>query len=236
VGCVALAITTLVASALATLALGLAGCASGETNTEGDATPPMDTRVGVDESSADTAAPDTRPSEDTSPDETSLPDGFLVCTPDSATCLSDSRLELCKPDGSGYEEVDCAANETCVDGACTPPEMVCTPNETRCADFETVGTCSSDGTEEMTQMCAGGRCIDAACSSGASTGASCAADSECAGQHCKCATGCAGTPLSGGYCTTGNCDVHGCAPNEICVDFSLADSSALPACVHDCST
>lgn len=215
------------------------GCAAGEGGSPGGGMPDTgspddmtDAASDLDDAPEDTAEPtDLGDLEDGSADlgEEVSP----VCEAGTRACVSTTRYRVCRGDGSGFDESPCPSGEQCSDGTCALPPPICMPNERRCGDFETAEVCSTDGRAWTTTSCAPGRCIEGACTSGTGdTGATCQSGADCAGGTCRCEAGaCAGTPLEGGYCTTSDCDVHGCAPDELCVAFDAQRRE----CVRNCS-
>lgn len=60
-------------------------------------------------------------------------DESVECVPHTGVCADRSTSLVCNDAGSGYDEVDCAADDMeCIDGLCRGP--VCTKGEIRCDD------------------------------------------------------------------------------------------------------
>src|SRR5262245_28088734 len=63
-----------------------------------------------------------------------------VCTPAQAVCDGPNAVKTCKPDGSGFETVNCAPGVMCVAGVCG-----CSPVGTALCQGSKIVTCGSDG-------------------------------------------------------------------------------------------
>lgn len=204
------------------VALTLVACAGGEVN------------VGGGSDTAGTGQDTTGGGEDTTTGADSGED-IKSCNPGAASCTDGTTIKRCKSDGSGFEEETCTGSERCEGGRCVVPDPICTPNASSCVDLRNALECSSDGLEEKESFCIGGRCVDDACSPGAETAAACTQDSQCAGQSCLCQdSSCPG--VTGGYCSTKDCDVWGCDQGELCINLAIGDPTPQYRCVEDCSS
>ena len=85
-----------------------------------------------------------------------------------ATCLSPTQIQRCKDDGSAQETIDCAAGDSCRDGACVPTDCIgsentCTTNGfLHCAPPAWVATACDPG-EVCVSSSAGVRCAAPLC-------------------------------------------------------------------------
>lgn len=97
---------------------------------------------------------------DTGPADAGFDAGTTVCKGGELRCTSDTALEQCTPDGSGW-----APKETCQTYCLTDHCVDCKPGVKRCADDSNLETCATDGTAyEWSRFCTGycltDRCVD----------------------------------------------------------------------------
>ena len=85
-----------------------------------------------------------------------------LCSPNALRCADDGSVEICRPDGSGWEAFrSCDDDQVCNGGACV--DRFCEPGTTACAGT-TVLTCGEDGASWEESPCADDSvCFDGAC-------------------------------------------------------------------------
>ncbi|MBH25446.1 MAG: hypothetical protein CMH57_13565 [Myxococcales bacterium] len=119
---------------------------------------------------SDSGAPPDVPGDDTgaSPDTAQPQDtgGPVSCMPGQRTCLSSTSLQVCRPDGSGYDMGTCTQEQPCQDGYCgggggTPG--TCVGDARECLDNRTLRVCRSNGAAWDNLPCPG----DQVCEAGA---------------------------------------------------------------------
>ena len=229
-------------------ALVVTACAQGAnpSGDEGDVpdmgapSPPNNQAPNNDQMDATPPPPDTTPPEEEVTEDEPEPQ-CPVCCPGDRRCFSDTVVEVCNGDGTGFDAEPCGEGLFCEgQGACEEPEFSCTPGQTSCIALQTPETCHGDGRSVTTAACQDGLCIGDACRTGAATGETCAADSDCAGGRCLCNAqdGCP-EPFQAawgqGYCTVADCSVSGCQAGEVCVDFGFFGGAFEGShCIRDC--
>ncbi|MGC6417735.1 MAG: IgGFc-binding protein [Bradymonadia bacterium] len=82
-----------------------------------------------------------------------------VCAPNSSRCLDESTLEICRGDGQGWEESECAMGQCReMNGAATCDDVICVAGQRTCNGLQTVVECSDDGTRfNVVERCDGDR-------------------------------------------------------------------------------
>lgn len=220
------------------LLAGLTGCATDAPSDHvGDV---EDTRSPADVDEKDTqggqdALADAQPDTPDVPD--AEPDPCEVCCPGDVTCINGGTRGVCKPDGSGYVEEECAAEQMCTGGACVA-RPVCTPGEKTCYDASTLQVCKADAGGWRTESCdPSTTCIDGSCVTGNRNGEACEQASDCAGGKCRCGAGESCPPYPAGaieaYCTSG-CTPGSCGPGELCLSASDFPAAGYDHCVPTC--
>jgi len=170
-----------------------------------------------------------------------------ACCPEDKMCSASGAVAQCKPDGSGFTETACGAEEECMAGACVV-KRVCEPGATMCFDARSQLVCRANGAGYSTQECpADASCINGQCLSGELNGVACYNPDDCAGQRCHCGETeqCPAAFTTGdGYCTSGCGAQSACGPTEWCLASSVHAISAMgsnydhcvPRCMGTCPT
>ena len=82
-----------------------------------------------------------------------------ICKPGTTRCSNAATLEICQPDGQGYDEIMCMqGNCREQNGAATCDDVICVPGDRTCNGEQTVVECTPDGSRyAVAEQCDGAR-------------------------------------------------------------------------------
>ena len=134
------------------------------------------------------------------------------CVPGTKACASTRIEKVCDPDGTGWVESACSANEVCTKDACAPDPKSSCDDASTCFDNKTAIRCLGQAEGFKLVPCE----ADLYCEAGRCRGAVCAVGSACTGsnQVRQCVAGMSYK------------DIH-CASNEVCQQ-DKDDASCVP--------
>jgi hypothetical protein len=160
-----------------------------------------------------------------------------ICEPNTHECASDSLLQHCRSDGTGWLKSECPTGTTCTHGAC---EGSCEAGTAACVTNDLLRVCRGDGTGYSEQQCpASMSCSDGRCTS--NTSATCTFGTDvCLNESTllECLRDGSGYKLrdcpSKTSCRSGKCLGTVCAAGATsCVGSTAADFTGVQTCNDD---